>query len=601
MVRIDSMSAYLSLAIADLGLSYLLFTNQQYFSVYGSVGIFALAAMALALFMLPSRPGKGSRLEGRRLGVFASLLAASIVFALYEFAIDLPAPNILQTVSVPLLLASTAAAASVLGLYYLRRSIQGLGGYRKKIAALVGIAVMAAIAYFIMYAFVQLSWHGVDELAFNYYASYLFIHGQNPYTASMEYITTKFHIFPTVMLNGTYEYAYDYPALSFLAFLFIPLLNITSFMSYIAIVIFLSLLSAYMVYERSNGNMAMLFPIAVWLVATYGLVGVVAPYLAVGIFVLLAYLERRRVLLAGALLGLGASTTQLAWFALPLLYVLILKEHGIEGMSKAVGASLLAFLLVNAYFIALSPSATIGNMFSLLGATKLPFYGTNIMQFLVPFYPVSYWYPTALSIMAILSMVVLFYFRTNEMMPLIAVMPAMIFFLSWRNISIYGLSFMPLLLAVYYARDRHERHDANAGLRAWHVTLFLVLIAALMAAVAHDEHESSRLVAINSITPVLYQSNVYGYQNGYALGALSINVSSDYDSQQNVSFYIVSRSPNLQGYILAMQLPKLPAHQSIVYNVDYRLPLVNNHTKIFVVAFNERYMASKELELTQLR
>ena len=116
---------------------------------------------------------------------------------------------------------------------------------------------------------------------------------------------------------------------------------------------------------------------------------------------------------------------------------------------------------------------------------------------------------------------------------------------------------------------------AKHVLRTSHVLMFLAAISVLLAAVAHSEYENSRLVAINSITPILYPSTAYGYQNGYSLGGLSINVSSNYGSQQNVSFYIVSQGPNLQGYILSVQLPGLQPHGSTLYNVSYQLPPVD--------------------------
>ncbi|MDE1851775.1 MAG: hypothetical protein KGH69_03755 [Candidatus Micrarchaeota archaeon] len=600
MARIDARSAYLALAVVALGLSYLLFTNQQYFSVSGSLGIFAIALVALVSFLAPSRLGRDAKLEGAVLYAFAAIAIVLAILSAYEFVVDVPAPNIVQSVSTPLFLVSAASVFSIIAIHYLRKSVRKLEGYRRYAAVLLGVAAIALIAYFIMYAFVRLNWHGVDELAFNYYASYLFVHGQNPYTTSMEYITTKLGVFPTVLLNGSYEYTYDYPALSFIVFAFIPLLGITSFMSYIAIVIFLSLLAAYIVYDRSGGNNAVLLPMLFWFMASYGLIGVVTPYLAVSMFVLLAYLERRRVLLSGALLGLAASTTQLAWFALPLMYILALKEHGMRNALKCAGMSALVFLIVNVYFIAWSPNVTLNNLFVLLLATKLPFYGTNIMQFLVPFYPVSYWYPTAISVITILSIMVLFYLDPDRFRPLVGIMPAMIFFLSWRNISIYGLSFVPLILAVYYSHERKGKEHRHR-IKARYALAFVVVASLVLAAISHDEYLRNRSIAIDSITPVLYPSSVYGYQNGYALGELRINVSSNADYQQNVSFYIVSQSPNLQGYVLSVQLPKLPAHESVAYNISYRLPLVNNHTKIFVTAFDERYIASKELDLTQLR
>src|SRR4029077_15454066 len=107
---------------------------------------------------------------------------------------------------------------------------------------------------------------------------------------------------------------------------------------------------------------------------------------------------RDKIVPSAIFIGLAASTIQLSWFALPFLYILILREHGGKVLLKSIAISGVTFLLVNLYFIILSPFSTIGNIFALFGLTKLPFYGANIMQFFVAFYPVPYWYSVFVSV-----------------------------------------------------------------------------------------------------------------------------------------------------------------------------------------------------------
>ena len=134
-------------------------------------------------------------------------------------------------------------------------------------------------------------------------------------------------IYPTVQLNGSFELAYSYPPLSFLPYSFMPLLGLGNFYVFIVIVVIVSVLVAYIVYRMSGYNTLVLVPLAVWLFTTYTLVGTANQYIAVSLLFLVAYLERKRPLLAGALLGLSASIIQLVWFAIPFFLVLVLRSR----------------------------------------------------------------------------------------------------------------------------------------------------------------------------------------------------------------------------------------------------------------------------------
>jgi len=490
-----------------------------------------------------------------------------------------------------------AVIISTVALYLIGRLMEKMEKRNRMRAYLfiaVALVVTALAAYLFMYGFSRSSWSGVDELAFNYYASYLFIHGVNPYTQSMQPIISQRGIVPSLLVNGTYEYAYDYPALSFLAYVPITALGITNFFSFIFVLVFLSIVAAFAVYQSSGFSKKALLPAAAWLGLSYSLVSVSNTYLAVSVFLLFAYLYRKKSLLAGAFLGLAASTTQLAWFALPFFYVLTLKEDGLKKAAKRIAVSVLVFLAINSYFIALSPRATLVNMFALFGTSKLPFYGPNLMEYLLAYYPVPYAFSTIISVISLLFALVVFYFYQRSAHYILAIVPMFIFFLSWRSISIYSISYVPLLLALLYS-DKEEKARGtlkNANLIPIGIVA-LVILFAVIAVLMHASYAKQDTLQINRIMPVVYTSQQY-----FSLGSIFVNVTNNGNANETVTFDIASRSPNQQAYVLGSTLSQLAPGQSFNYQINFQLPLVNNNTRLFVFAFSKDYTAHAQLNFS---
>jgi uncharacterized membrane protein len=329
--------------------------------------------------------------------------------------------------------------------------------------------------------------------------------------------------------------------------------------------------------------------------ASFALVGVANSYLAISAFLLFAYLQRHRPIVCGVLLGLAASVTQLAWFALPFFYILLLKQHGKSAFAKVAMVSIVTFLVVNSYFLIISPIATTRNIFALFGLTKLPLLGENIMQFFAAFYPVPYWYSLFLSALVIIGLIVAF--STYNIKPILAIAPATIFFFSWRNISIYGLPYIPLLLAIYYAKGGNEHGFGKAGTsKRWLLACiaFILIAAVLVAVYAHGIYLKTSPFRINTVMPVIFVDSLAGT---YSLAALNINVTNNNNLQQVVTFYVISRSPNYESYTLGPTLGLLNASSSRTYVINYQLPMVNNNTRIVIFAFSTDYTASKQLNL----
>ncbi len=600
----DRLSLLISFAIGWLALSYVLFTSQQYFSVGATLIIFLIAIAACLVFVLCYRYSRSGVLvldmrRDRQMVVFIIIISA---LSIYEAVFNSPGPSIFGSLAPVFLLAGAGVLVSMCGLYLIKKMTKNPKSYGFYIRVIIISMIIAGLAYWVIYGIRNVNWNGIDELGYNYYASYLLAHGTNPYLASMQPILQQRNIYPTVQLNGTFEYAYDYPALSFLPYVFLPLLGITNFFAFIIIVIFLSIIAAFLVYYKSGYNKFVLIPIAVWLFATYTLVGTMNQYLSVSVLFLIAYLERKNVVLSGILLGLAASIIQLVWFAIPFLYILVYREYGGKQLAKCLGYTLLAFLVVNAYFIVLSPKVFITNVFAVFGLTKLAFYGPNIMQLLVSHYRVPSWYSAGMSIVTLFVMFGLFYLYTDTLKPLLAVVPASIFFLSWRNISIYGLPFIPIILAIYYVGSKDKRvEDILSNKKPiLYVVVLLAIAFATIAILSHGPYIKENLLEISSITPILYGQP--GFVGPFSLGGIRVAVINNANYTQPVSFFVVSRSPNGQEYILSPSINStLTAHSSSNYTLNYQLPGVANSTKIYIFAFSQDYITAKQYQINLAR
>ncbi len=592
---------YLIIGIVSLSFAYILFTQQQNFSIIAMSGIFALALLSGILFVFPHMTETFSK---KFKLIFPVVTLLSAILILYEYFFDLPSPGLLLGAAGPVFYVSLATSVSIIGIYALGRYVHKSKRHRL-LYSVIGIAVIAFLAYSSMYVINAVNWNGVDETAYNYYAASLLVHGQNPYTSSMQPVLQQYNIFPTVQLDGTYEYAYSYPAFSFLPFFFIPLLGITSLMSLIALLILFSVAASFAIYYKSGFNRLSLILIAGWLFATYSLVGVIATYMSVSLLLLLAYLYRGKSSLSGLLGGLAASTTQLAWFALPFFLVLLYRERGRKAAVRFLVYGIVAFLLVNGAFMIASPGQFL-NVFGLFGTSKLPYYGPNIMQLIGTFYLLPQWYAGFISALTLIALLTLYYVYTGRLKPLLAVVPMLIFFISWRNISIYGLSYMPLLIAIYFEKgnEAHHRHHsvhdlAKARLPLVAVPITLIAIAVIIAVPLHNATVSGPGITIERAWPILsVQQGYYGTQFALLGVKVQVNNTSPYD--QNVSFYVVSRSPNNEAYVLGSQLNVSRAHSVSNYTVQYRLPLVDNRTELLVSMFSTRYTYTRILNLSSL-
>jgi len=105
-----------------------------------------------------------------------------------------------------------------------------------------------------------------------------------------------------------------------------------------------------------------------------------------------------------------------------------------------------------------------------------------------------------------------------------------------------------------------------------------------------------QIIVINKVYPVI---GIRSY--GYSLNGFIANVTNNANHNETITFYIISRSPNSEGYAMGSLLPQLAAESTRNYTVNFQLPLVNNKTRILIFAFSKDYITSNVIELSQLR
>jgi uncharacterized membrane protein len=577
----DRSSLILSFAIFTLFISGILFKEQTYFHplyiiIFNILGLIS----AIAFFWAYSQRDKKIKWGFKSFKINPNILIAVIViFFLISFQ-----------------LVAVAVLVSIAALYLIKYlSTRKLRPFEFYSCVAIIILITSAAAFLSVSGLRGTNWKGIDEVAYNYYAPYLLLHGTNPYTASMMPIIVEHNITPTYYMNGSIETAYDYPALSFLLVLPLGLLALHGFVIFIAIVALITTISVFFIYKKTKYNKIVLIPIAAWLVVTYLFIGTIGQYIAAAVLLLLAYTERKNILLAAVLLGLAASTIQLAWFALPFFFILILREQGTEKFVKSLAISLVVFLAVNSYFIAVSPTYFFKDIFQIfLGNSKLLLAGTNIVQVLVRSYGVVLWYPTVISVVTLLMLIVLFYFYTSTLKPLIAIAPAFIFFLTWRNYLMYNLAFIPLIIVICYIKDKNEVKDLLKE-KKWIPIAFglLILMSLSLAIYAHGLYQKDDTLVINSVVPAI-QPNGTGQYN---INGITINITNNANYYENVSIFLINRYPARDGIFLPSQIKPIPPHSSIAYQLNYTVHDVAQNTSIYVMPFSRDYITDRQFNI----
>lgn len=572
----DRSGIILAIAIALLFVANIKFSEIAYFYPLHLIMLNLIGLLSALLFFLAyAQRGKTIKTRLKINKYFLITLLMFFVLILFQFV-------------------WIAVLITLAALYIIAFASGRLRGARFYCVVAIVLIAASVFAYLPISGLRGANWKGIDEIAYNYYASYMLLHGTNPYKVSMLPILTAHNITPTYQLNGTVETAYDYPALSFLPVLFLGLFTLHNFLPFIAAVIFITTLSVFLIYRNSRYNALALIPIVAWLTATYVFMGTIDQYISVAIFLLLAYTERKHLLLSGVFLGLAASTIQLSWFAIPFFLILTLKEKGRRALLTSFGMMLLVFLVINSYFLILGPVQFLNNIFGLFGASKLLLVGTNIMQVLVKSYGVALWCPLVISVTVLLSSMVLFYFYTKTLKPLMAIVPAFIFMLTWHNFLMYGLAYVPLLIVLCYEKDDNSISDMTK--KTGYITAVfaaLVILSLAIVVYAHAIYTRENTLEIGNMA---LSAQMIPGTSAYKINGLTVNVTNNGDGYENVSLFIINLHPPGDGIFLASNYTAIAPHSTKEYNTPYSVNDIKGNSSIYLMAFSTDYIRSAEFD-----
>jgi hypothetical protein len=237
------------------------------------------------------------------------------------------------------------------------------------------------------------------------------------------------------------------------------------------------------------------------------------------------------------------------------------------------------FIVLNGYYFFVSPMKMLTGLIGTVG--KLPPTGVNLFQLLLA-YPVTYSFSTALFVLVLLLLLLAFYFYTDSLLPLIGVAPFIVFFLSWRNLSVYGLPFVPLILAVayYHTNEPKAKDMATHKKLIEYASISVIVVSVIALLYVHSYYLQTNQLHINRINTIHY------VENGNVTNGLLINVSNEGNRALNASFEISSRDPASYLTVSAYEgYGYVPADSDQSFIVNYQLAGINKDTQLFVLAF----------------
>jgi uncharacterized membrane protein len=320
--------------------------------------------------------------------------------------------------------------------------------------------------------------YGTDEIAFNQYAASIASHFHNPYIHSMGPSFQLFHVSPngyTFRLNGTAVTALSYPALSFLIYVPLLWLGLSTQMA-VAVNIALWILAVLLTFYLLPMRLRALALIAGSLPILTGFtVGGVTDVVFLIPLIIAVYRWDRYPSLSGwrswvgpLAMGLAISVKQTPWPMIPFLLAawwLEMRREGRQSEALRVVGKYLAimggvFLLINAPFIVSNPSAWLQGVLTPIASNAVPagqglvalsvflgIGGGNLIYFAL----------------LLLSVFVLFFYLFLVTYPkfkqLTVLTPSFVLFFSARSFASYFVVLaLPALIALFSA-DNHARTD----------------------------------------------------------------------------------------------------------------------------------------------
>lgn len=395
---------------------------------------------------------------------FATLFLALLSFGSISQSITVDAAYFMLFVGIYFLLFILIFFVVFIGIYLYR------AGYKKFGYLMLIFAIVLIIAYF----YVKLPYENSqidDEMFIAFAETNVFAHGLNPYGTSVSGLlysnfTAKTIESPTFTTTNLIVGVLNYPALFFLAtipFYYLSGQNISQFgfASRIQAGLFLIPLLFIIIFyaEKKHIKSGPIYSVIFFIAFFANLLSSPTNILMLALLIL-AYvkLENRYVWL---LLGICASLQELLWLPVMLLIIYSMNNQGLKrGICNLFGA-ILVFLIINSYFIALSPVTFLHGVFNPLGGGIFARYASPIGHIITVLYGTQISVVSDIFIIATLVTIPIFiYFNKKRMVGIFSLLP---FAFLAHDIAVYAVFFMAFIFVTLFIKDSEKPGEGVLG------------------------------------------------------------------------------------------------------------------------------------------
>lgn len=376
-----------------------------------------------------------------------------------------------------------------------------------------------------------------DEMFIVYQGAGSFLHGMDPYNVSVggamysNFTSGYVHSLTLTTTNRLATYL-SYPALYMLSFLPFYLssqptpqnfdLNDTN--AQYVLFIFIALVAIVMALDKEYLKKPIYVLLIFFSFFMLTITSTVA-YLLLPVL-LLAYLKIGSKY-AWLFIAICASFQELLWIPAVLLILYSANNYGIKrGLQNAVGA-LAIFLLINAYFIALNPSAFFGHVFETLTEFSMPNSTATAGYLILSQYGVLLSsFQTVFDLVLLILVVIFIYTNQKRLVGIFSMLPFI--FLS-HSITFYFSFFLLFTFIVLFVKDEKRKGYGIFGswLRkntAITALAILVLVACIVGVLylSHAEYQKSFSLSLtNAALTVNNSTNTSVYTATLHYGRLS--------------------------------------------------------------------------------
>jgi uncharacterized membrane protein len=309
--------------------------------------------------------------------------------------------------------------------------------------------------------------YGGDPLVFNHYSASLALKGENPYVHSMapayQQLAVSGHVISPTLSGGVLD-TYTYPALSFL--LYVPF--VWGGVADIRWVNLLFYVAAYsLIYFKSPRLLRPVILLPLFIIPSLmDNIGGNDDIVWVAVLVLMVpYMARTR--LSGLLYGLACAFKQTPFILAPFLLIWLWKsnesldtKHRLIKLGEFSAIAGATFLTFNLPFIIRDPNAWyVGVSIPFIGAVVPHGAGLSTLSQVAIFNLPRSFYTTA-TVLVTVTLSGIYYMHFDRIKYGIWLLPAIIFWFSYRSLDNYLIFWIPLLLisfSTWYASSAIER------------------------------------------------------------------------------------------------------------------------------------------------